>query len=197
VRNINSINDYYIKIRDSCVNINEEQKEYIIKCINIATYKIKNIKIDGFDGNKCANIKWNIGFIDGYEYEYGLPHTRNNTIILPINSLSFSFINKNKLIKTLIHEKIHVYQKMYPDDIKIYLEKNNYTKYKHRNEFNNIRANPDLDDYIYSKSGKIMKAEYISNPEKINDIIIEPINSFEYEHPFEYMAYSIENIINQ
>ncbi len=132
-----------------------------------------------------------MGFIDGNEYEYGLPHTRNNIIILPINILS-SF---NRLTKTLIHEKIHVYQKMYPDDINKYLDKNGYIKYKNRNEFNNLRANPDLDNYIYMNSNKqIMKAEYIDNPYTINDVIIEPINDYKYEHPLEYMAYNIENL---
>ncbi len=192
VRNIKTIEDYYIKIKNSCININIEQKKDLIKSINKANNKLKKIKIDGFDGNKCANIIWNVGFIDGNEYEYGLPHTRNNIIILPINILS-SF---NRLTKTLIHEKIHVYQKMYPDDINKYLDKNGYIKYKNRNEFNNLRANPDLDNYIYMNSNKqIMKAEYIDNPYTINDVIIEPINNYKYEHPLEYMAYNIEYLL--
>ena len=194
VRNIKTINDYYIKIKNSCININIKQKNDLIKCVNIANNKLKTIKIDGFDGNKCADIIWNIGFIKGNEYEYELPHTRNNIIILPINLLS-NFFN-NRLINILIHEKIHVYQKMYPDDINKYLEKNGYIKYKNRNEFTNLRANPDLDNYIYMNSNKqIMKAEYIENPKTINDVIIEPINDYKYEHPLEYMAYIIEKSI--
>ena len=192
VRNIKNIDEYKNIIKKSCININN--KHLLNDCIKISDLKLTKINLDGFSGKKCANMKWNIGFINGNEYENGLPHTRNNIIILPLSILS----NKDNLINTLIHEKIHVYQKTYIDDINIYLEKNGFTKYKLRSEVENTRANPDMDLYIYkNKNGDVMKATYKTNANTISDVNIVPINNYMYEHPFEYMAYNITKIINQ
>ncbi len=193
VRNILSINDYKINIKKSCIDINKDNIDKLTKYINIADNIIKKIKIDGFDGLKCSNIKWTIGMITGLLYESGLPHTRDNVIILPDTLLSI-FNTQNSIVKTLIHEKIHIYQKMYPDDIKVYLTKNGYTKYSKRISVPNTRANPDLDEFIYmDKNNKIMRAVYKENANTISDVIIEPINEYMYEHPLEYMAYIIAN----
>jgi hypothetical protein len=102
VRNINSIEDYYIKIKNSATEINNNFDNIIDNINN----KLKKINIIGFDGEKASKIPWIIGFIDGVEYEYGFPHTRNNIIVIPIK-----LINSNRLEKILIHEKIHIYQK--------------------------------------------------------------------------------------
>jgi hypothetical protein len=192
VRNVNNIEEYYQKIRESCYNIDKDSESFLNKCITIANSKLNNYKCIGFDGAKCANIQWNIGIIKDNLYEEGYPHTRYNVIIIPLKSLN----NMNSLINTLIHEKIHVYQKMYPKDIEQYLQANGYTKYKMRNTFNNTRSNPDMDEWIYkNKDNQIMIAEYNENASSIMDVNIKPNNSSKYEHPFEYMAYDITKLI--
>jgi hypothetical protein len=79
--------------------------------------------------------------------------------------------------------------------VKNYLEKNNFKIIKQRTFFDNIRANPDLDNSIYSDDkNNIYKALYNSNkPTSIEDITYYPLKNQLYEHPFEKMAIEIEN----
>ena len=41
-----------------------------------------------------------------------------------------------------------------------------------------------------------MRSIYNNDATSINSVTIIPINSFEYEHPFEYMAYYIQNKVS-
>ncbi len=194
VRNINNIEEYYTNIKKACINISDNNQKILNECINFANNKLNKYSRIGFDGKKCANIIWKIGIIKDKLYEEGYPHTRHDVIIIP----TFLLNNKEHLRDTLIHEKIHVYQKTYPDDIKEYLKDNGFTKYKLRKDFNNIntRSNPDMDEWIYkNKDGQIMMAEYMDNPKSIMDVKTIPINNSKYEHPFEYMAYNITHDI--
>jgi len=196
VRNISNINEYTEFIKKSCIDISDGNINILNKCINKANIKLSSYNIIGFDGSKCANIQWRIGLVEGKLYEQGLPHTRNDLIIIPINLLNI--INKitgfKQLINTLIHEKIHVYQKIYTEDIDLYMRENGFTKYIEKKYINDIRANPDMDNWIYKdKDGKVMKSIYNKNASNISDVTIYPINSYMYEHPLEWMAYNITN----
>jgi hypothetical protein len=196
VRNIKSLDEYNEIIKKSCDNISDKEQEYLSKCINNANIKISNFKdtLKGFDGKKCSKLEWKIGLINDDNYEAGMPHTRNDIIILPKKLLSMS---ETKLISTLIHEKIHIYQKQYPNDIELYLKENGFKKHSHKSNFNNIRANPDLDEFVYTnKNGQLMRSIYNNNATNVNSVTIIPINSVEYEHPFEYMAYYIQNKVS-
>jgi hypothetical protein len=195
-RKINNIEHYYNNIKLSCVDFNNNIINILNNCINKANNKLNKYSCVGFDGSKCANIQWKIGIVKDKLYEEGYPHTRYDVIIIPLYLLN----NSSELINTLIHEKIHVYQKLYPEDINEYLKNNGFTKYKLRNEYNrmvNTRSNPDMDEWIYKdKDGNIMMAEYIDNPKSIMDVKTIPINNSKYEHPFEFMAYDITEHIN-
>jgi len=97
-------------------------------------------------------------------------------------------------MKTLIHEKIHVYQKKYPDKINNFLIKYNFTKYKKRTVEDNTRANPDIDEWIYANDkNELFKAVYINNPKTIEDVNYYSGSGQSYEHPFEKMAIEIEH----
>ncbi len=188
-RKVKSIEEYKNLIINSPITINENLENIIINHIKKIDKIFNNYKTIGFNGKKANNIKWIIGIVDGKDYENGFPHTRNNIIIISKN-----LINEN-LISTLIHEKIHIYQKIYKNEINKYLKFNNFKKIE--NNFGNTRANPDTDNNIYSKSNQIFMTIYNNNPKNINDVIHYPINHSKYEHPFEFMAYNIENnIIN-
>jgi hypothetical protein len=191
VRNIKSLNDYYNIIKKSCIDISKQEQEYLNKLINIANEKISKYYIKGFNGLKCSKLEWKIGLINDDNYEAGMPHTRHDVIILPKKIL---FNDNLNLISTLIHEKVHVYQKKFPKDIEIYLKENGFKKHSHKSNFKNIRSNPDLDDFVYTnKNGQLMRSIYNNNATNINSVEIIPINSVEYEHPLEYMAYYIQN----
>jgi hypothetical protein len=101
----------------------------------------------------------------------------------------------NQLIKLLIHEKIHIYQKMYPNDVQLYIKLNGFIPIRKREMNDNIRANPDLDNWIYKdKDSNIYKAQYNKEPKTISDVIYYPTDSQLYEHPYETMAITIENL---
>lgn len=190
VRNIKNINEYYKMINKSVVDSNDTIKNKILECIKKIENKFNNKNYEYFNGNKFNNITWKIGFIKGKLYEEGLPHTRDQVIILPIEYIES--INNDTLIRLLIHEKIHVYQKIYHDDIAIYLINNNFTMVD--NNINNKRANPDMDDKLYmDKDNNIYYSQYNKNPKSIMDVRYFPINESLYEHPFEKMAYEISN----
>jgi hypothetical protein len=192
-RNINNISDYIKIIYNSVEDFTDEEKNKLIRCIHESNKFFSSYpKTEWFNGNKANNIEWIFGIINGKDYERGLPHTRNNIIILSKEHLSN--YSDEQLIKTLIHEKVHIYQKIYTDDIEVYLKKNNFTKIKIRDSSDNIRANPDLDEWIYKNNeNQTLKAVYNNNPKNIEDIKYSPINIQSYEHPFEKMAIDIEN----
>jgi len=194
VRNINNINEYNDIIKKSCINISSKYSKILNDAINIANTKINKVKINGFDGKKAKQIQWSIGIFKGKDYEYGLPHTRNFIILIPEHILG----NTNSLIRILIHEKIHIYQKMYPDDIKLWLKTNGFIKFRLKTKEDDVRANPDVDNYLYKNSkDEVMISKYNELPFTINDVKYYPINDYKYEHPFEYMAYTLEDMINK
>jgi hypothetical protein len=192
VRNVKSINEYKEKILSSPINITNNEKEIIKKTINKIINIFENYSYDNFFiGEKANQIKWIIGIIDGKNYEEGLPHTRDNIIIIPK-----SLINKNNLIKVLIHEKIHIYQKHFKDNLKIYINKN-FKKAIPSSQIINNRANPDIDtDLYYDKNNNLLYCKYNNNPTSIMDVNYFPINNPSSEHPYELIAYNIENDIS-
>jgi hypothetical protein len=99
-------------------------------------------------------IPWNIIKIHS-NYEDGLPHTREiNGKVFVV--LSQNVMNKkdSSLKRILLHEKIHVYQKLYPLEVQNYIQNLGYKKFKWRKKIKNIRSNPDVDDFVYIKDGK-------------------------------------------
>lgn len=187
VRNVNSIDEYKQKIKNVHYKCNYIEYNQILYAINIIDNILKNYNKIGFNGNKASNIKWKIGVINDNIYENGLPHTRHDVIIIPKNIL-----NNNRLKTILLHEKIHVYQKIYPNDIQKYFINNGFIK--SRKKTINVRANPDIDEYIYiNKNNEEMMCIYNKNPSSILDVSYLPSNNIINEHPLEYMAYTIQS----
>jgi hypothetical protein len=191
-RNINNINEYINLIKESTTDFTHVEKDKLIRCVEKVNIYFDNIEYKWFNGQKANAILWKFGCVKGTLYENGLPHTRIDTIILSKEHLN---TYDNKLIKLLIHEKIHVYQKMYPNDVQLYIKLNGFIPIKKREMNDNIRANPDLDNWIYKdKESNIYKAEYKKDPKTIRDVIYYPSDSQLYEHPYETMAITIENL---
>lgn len=221
-RNVKTHIKYISNIEDTAISFTEEEKRLLIKCANNAdkyfkTETYKELKYGKhINGDDIANIKWI--FANTYtnhfnnvikEYEEGLPHTRENIIFVSKNVLKYDELN---LTNTLIHEKIHIYQrynsKLFDKIIRemglleLDLKSFKYAKY--------IRSNPDTTNKIYydnsnidnSKDGiiesdnnNVMVYLYRNdNPNGINDVIQ---NNYSKEHPYEKIAYEIaENFYN-
>jgi hypothetical protein len=189
VRKINNISEYTSKIKNSVTDFTENEKKYISEMISQINNKFENINLPWLNGKKFNRIIWKLGLISGYEYENGLCHTRNDTIIIQRDKLNYNFY------KTLIHEKVHVYQKMYPEDIEIFLKLNNFKKIRKTTESDMIRANMDIDEWIYAdQNDNEYKAVFNKNPVNIQDVTFSPCNSQICEHPLEKMAIDISNI---
>ena len=104
------------------------------------------------------------------QYEEGLPHTRTNIIFLsrPVNA------------QTLIHEMVHVNQKMRGPRIP-----QGYVVTGQR--IDNLRANPDTDGKVWYKNGVPADSFFVQNPRSIMDVQ-------EYvKHPFEAEAYALDD----
>ncbi len=193
VRNIYDKEQYLNKIKDSIKELNQEQKERLNKLTKKVDEKLKNIKLSWFNGLLASNINWIFGYTIGKNYEDGLPHTRNDIIILGENTLKQT---DSKLITTLVHEKVHLYQKFYPDDVEKYKEEKGYRRLRRRDENDRIRANPDIDNYIYvNKDGKELKTVYNEKATGLEDTKTYPYDTQSSEHPNEAMAIEVEKII--
>lgn len=181
IRNITNIDNYLNNIYKHFYNLSIYDK-FILRYNIIKAHNIlNNLKYHGFNGSKLKNIPWLIACSKGTEYEFGYPHTRNKYIILNKNNIYDEY-----LYKTLIHERIHIYQKLFPNDIKIYLSTHNFKKISLLTE--NDRVNPDIDNYLYTKNNIIYRC-YIEDDNNINCTN----NQYIYEHPYEFMAYTIAN----
>ena len=171
-RDVSIPEEYIYKIIEGCLNFSETQ---IIKLNNCSKIARK------FFDNKYI---WKFALIDEV-YEEGFPHTRMDIIFLSPKVINYTDDN---LIRILIHESIHIFQRYNITEINDYLKEHNYTVSRRRDSEPLIRANPDLDEYIYKdKDGIEMIYKYKSSmPQGINDIVPN-----KNEHPFEKMAYEI------
>ena len=102
-------------------------------------------------------------------YEDGLPHTRTNII----------FLSGTVEARTLVHEMVHIGQKLRgPQILPGYVLSNQ--------RITNLRANPDTDGRVWYKDGVPAGGYFGSNPRSISDV------SEYVKHPFEAMAYAVE-----
>jgi hypothetical protein len=135
-----------------------------------------------------AAMQWKLALTTGDAYEAGMPHTRMDTIFLASKGVIRG--SHAQLVETLVHEKLHLFQRANPDKMIHLLARAGYTRWKLRAHEPRIRANPDLDPYIYidPATEKPMAAYYTSDtPYSISDIDVAPRD----EHPFERMAYEL------
>jgi hypothetical protein len=210
-------NSEYINfIKNSAAPFTYSDREILDKCTKIADELLRKVKIDSISKEKnlnyskyinykdIATIKWVISKTSAedsedkiYRYEEGLPHTRKNIIFLSTKVLNYS---EDELIKILIHEKIHIYQRYNEKLFKNIISNMGYTEVSindiSTNTLKYIRANPDLDKKIYKNinDGNLMLCLYSSDrPNGINDVLIKDYSS---EHPYEKIAYEISDYIH-
>ncbi len=177
-RKVKSTNEYISNIiNNGCLDFNEEQKEKLKKC---------SIKAKEFFDNKS---KWIFACVN-HTYEEGYPHTRSNIIFISPIIISY---NDTELTKILIHESIHIYQRYNYSAVHDYLNKNGYSILRKKEKNSLVRANPDLNDFIYTDKNGVEMVAYYKNeyPNSINDIILT--NSAN-EHPYEKMAYEMGDL---
>ena len=213
-RKVSSKEEYINIIKGEATHFNKGDKLILDKCTKKADELLRNININtissesNLDYSKylnykdIANIKWVLAITrndNGSKYEDGLSHTRKHIIFLSQDVLNYS---EDEIIKLLIHEKIHIYQRYNEALFKTIIYNMGYAESTDGQEISNdklryVRSNPDVNNKIYKSihTGELMICLYTSDkPKNINDIIIE---KYSMEHPYEKIAYEIsEHIYN-
>lgn len=192
-RKVATVDEYSKRIRNSgCIGtFTADEMRRIREACRVADEFIHSYSEPWFDGDKCSRMTWNIVCVDGSEYENGLPHTRGHMIFFPRRYLYIK--NPTRYTRTLVHEKVHVYQKTFSHDTRTYLTAHGFEVVGHRRD-NLVRANSDTDDFVYRVygTGETLFAKYKSRtPESIEDIFYADNSTQRNEHPFERMAVDI------
>ena len=194
IRNLKSIDEYADIIQNSCCDAPPQLQDKISACIAKINTSFQNKSESpwGIHFQRFLALPWNIGFTCDSFYEFGFPHTRNKVIILNVSdSMSRSEL---RLCRLLIHEKVHVYQKTYPEEMKTYLKTQSFLATKKDLNDISIPANPDIDDLVYTKGNQSYYAKYeTQHPTSFADIQYSN-GKAKYEHPYETMAYELEQL---
>jgi hypothetical protein len=145
VRNI-TLYETYIK-----TFVNDSQQKIITEDINNIDYLTSNLYPIFY------NIPWKICLLEK-DIENNFPHTHNDVIFLPYN---FEKLNKKIRRQILTHEKIHVFQRYYPEKtLTLYLEVwklrvvnilgCNSEYGENNSSINMIRSNPDINKLCFA-----------------------------------------------
>ena len=170
VRNCKNIEECKKLYKFNLIKFNDYEKESLIYLINKANLLIK-------EHSSFYNIKWKLCKTTD-NIEEGMPHTHGDIIFL---SHKF-FDNPEKYkIRTLIHEKIHIYQRKYPHKTQELYKFYNFKKNKIVDK-EMRRANPDLDGNDYDYNGTIFYMKYIKNPNKLSDSNVNYVALRDYVH---------------
>lgn len=182
-RRVSTPEQYLQRIVPAAMPFPSDAQERVQKACAQADAYLRTVK-----ETKMAEIPWLVALTHGREYEEGLPHTRQNTIFLSTETLKE---DQDRLTQTMIHEKVHLYQRRYPEEVAGRILRDGFTRWRERASMPLARANPDLDAWVYldRASKEPMVAIYTSSkPAGITDVVItDPSN----EHPYEKMAYDI------
>ena len=188
----NTTRDLYLSRISKCASFfTDFEKEKLYESTKaadqfLANFQWKNI----LHCNVIAKLPWKFSLTkryDNFEYEEGLPHTRKDIIFLSTNVMN---MNKQDLINILIHEKIHIFQRMNKDQMKTIVKQMGFSVSKDipENLLKLKRSNPDTSDETFydTKTSQIYLCTYTSeSPKSINDAN----SSMSFEHPYEKMAY--------
>jgi len=197
-RKVDTNNQYIQQISNCAKDFTETQKNIINNCCKKADEFLQQYN-HLLDGKEIAKLNWKFALTDkqnGLEYEDGLPHTRSDIIFFSDKMIPET--ETPDLVNTLIHEKIHVYQRQHESDVDVILSNSDKLGFHKIVHFNpKKRANPDLNNNTYKNpNNELMQCYYNSdNPNSIQDVTCLHNNSVN-EHPYEFLAYTIANKYN-
>jgi len=191
--------EHYISNIAKCASFfSDAEKKKLKRCAKLADKFLESYIYNDIRCSEIAKIPWKIAVTrkNGvYQYEEGLPHTRSDVIFLSeyvINDNIAVGEDDTILTNTLIHEKVHIYQRYNSDIIGKVIEKLGYKVATPDSNTLLKRSNPDTNDNnYYDKNNELIIFEYNSQkPKNINDV---KDDNFSSEHPYEKMAYDIAN----
>lgn len=204
-RKAHSATDYINNIATCASSFTDIEQKKLIRCCRLADDFLKSYTYRNMI--KCidiSKIRWKLAITRKlqdtrkkgvHQYEEGLPHTRGDVIFLSeyvINDNIATGEDDMMLTNTLIHEKVHIYQRYNEGIVGKVIEKMGHVVAPNTNTPLK-RSNPDINDKnYYDRNGNLFIFEYTSEtPENINDVVNG--GDFASEHPYERMAYEIAN----
>ena len=200
-RSLNTINleangvihhqDLLDKWSSSASSFTQEEHDKLKEACNVADYIIKSKLDDPFSAQLCT-IDWQIAKSIHPYYLDGLPHTRADIIFLTDKVIALSSVET--LAGLLLHEKVHLWQRKYPEEIEGWCERYNFVKVKPVDTNPLERRNPDVDGYIYFKNGKQLGVSFLSHQPKDNLDVLFEVNQ---DHPYEQLAYAIQRLAHK
>lgn len=190
-----SHSEFQTNIIKASAHFTLKEKEKCIQACTLADkwFRTNMPSLPGIDNIKLATLKWKLSLTRGKANEEGLPHTRTDIIFLSDEVLTLSL---KELTRTLIHEKVHVYERLFPHHIDIWMNKSGYKRYNRLTKYKLARSNPDVDGWTYiNPNGIETVVLYRSdNPKGIDDVIYPGPQHPNTEHPYETLAYMIDNM---
>lgn len=137
--------------------------------------------------SRLHEIKWKILLFE--EGEFKFPHTHGDTIFIPYNWFDKK-TNVEDKVNTLIHEKIHIFQRLYSLETNYLLI--HIWKYEIFNlsKKENVRHNPDINKINYlDQQGSTFDNVYLNNKQGCSQL------KNKRDHPYEQMAYWLVNVL--
>ena len=187
-----SLEEYTNRSCDDALDFTPSQKEYLRTCCEEADLFFREELQNRFphvNGKVIANMKWKLALTKGEWYEEGYPHTRMDIIFITPDVIS-----SKGCTRILVHEKVHVYERMFPSHVDKWMKSSGYIPHKRMKEYRLRRSNPDLDGWVYKdKKGRETIAIFKNEtPSGIDDSIYLGGKDWKHEHPYETLAYKID-----
>ncbi len=192
-RKAESANAYVTRYEHSIVPLSEKQKDAIEDLAHGVDNITKAYK-------RLYAIPWKVVAFEGVEHDF--PHTIADIVFLPIDILEDT---AKSAMQTLLHEKIHVYQRAFPLETNLLVQKMwGYKMHSLRTRHPLSRSNPDLNRVVYGKQRWGMLQEFTNTANDLRDskvqFVGEPPDTWtavaeSYEHPYERMAYEISKFL--
>jgi hypothetical protein len=133
------------------------------------------------------NIKWRFGKFNK-NIENGFPHTHLDIIFLSNNFFeNYALAQADAVrqnITTLLHEKIHIYQRLYEKESINFYNSLGFNYYKCICNYNMFhRTNPDDNGNHYVYNGYLVRSQYFSNAKSLGqiNIIFNRVRDFDKE----------------
>jgi hypothetical protein len=103
-------------------------------------------------------------------------------------------IHHMEVARIMIHEKMHVFERLYPEEIEEWLKVAGYKKDSLLKDYPMARSNPDVNGIVYvNKDGCKTLAEFKNkNPSGIDDATYPCGRDWKHEHPYEHLAYIVD-----
>ena len=147
-RNHHSINDYYH--HKNFVSLTSQNKNELRECKRILNNLFSRYR-------NIHNITYNLYFFKDSHIANGLPHSHGDSIFFP-HRYFFKKKSRYDRIHVMIHEIIHIFQRLYPFHIhKFFYGIWKLNVFSTRKNFKNIhgdnclllRSNPDINNIMY------------------------------------------------